>query len=353
MTEKQIIECPKCSAKARVPVGKHIKFVCPSCSEEIEFNDCPDEVKPDSNVNDSEPKKGIRFKEHLALILLSLLISAPLIVGYYQYLMWIPIRAIEIRMLAIALIFTISLYVLLLKFRRIAFAFMIIMLLKMGYNQFFNKKGLTYKKALRGYVALVGDMFENNPNLIKDIENAVVLSVESDIISSVDYNNPKVKQFSNKASIAHFTEGEDKLYHQYGDIIRYFSVFKTINKEWKYVSDPADTEHFAKASESLTSMAGDCDDYSILMASCIKAVGGQSRIVWVKGHAFPVVLVASDKYEFKLKVKPLLKELFTDVYGNKFGVIQNEEGIWLNFDYTKKYPGGPFLQKDIIKLIKI
>ncbi|RCW35238.1 hypothetical protein [Marinilabilia salmonicolor] len=100
-------------------------------------------------------------------------------------------------------------------------------------------------------------------------------------------------------------------------------------------------------------MAGDCEDYSIMMAACIKAVGGKTRIVWGKEHAFPILLVASDKHEYNLKVKPLLNLLFTDIYEEDFGVVQNEERIWLNFDYTKSYPGGPFLNKEVIKLIKI
>ncbi|SMO94742.1 Transglutaminase-like superfamily protein [Saccharicrinis carchari] len=356
MTEKIIIECPKCSKKVRVPVGKHIKFVCPSCSEELEYDDRnvnEKQADSESSENMKKPKERIGFVGHIILILLSLIIATPLIVGYYQYLMWIPINSIEIRMILIAFLFAFSLYILLFKFRNIALGLMIFLLLKMGYNQYFNKKGLTYEKAFRSYVALVEKKFENNPNLIKDVENAIVLSVESDIVSSVDYNSTEVKQFSNQASIKYFSENDDRLFREYGNIVRYFSVFKTINGAWQYVSDPVDTEHYAKASESLKSMAGDCDDHSILMAACIKAVGGQSRIVWVKGHAFPIVLVANDKYEFNIKVKPILHELFTDIYDDNFGVVQNEEGIWLSFDYTKKYPGGPFLEKEVIKLIKI
>ena len=356
MTERIIVNCPKCSEKVRVPAGKHIKFVCPSCAEELENDDRSEiEKQSDSSTkkNDKESKARIGYIGHFILILLSLIIAIPLVVGYYQYLMWIPIESIEIRMIVIALIFALFIYILAFKFRKFALGFIIFMLLKMGYNQYFNKKGLTYEKAFSGYVTLVEEKFENNPNLLKDVTNAIVLSVESDIVNSVDYNSSEVKQFSNKASINYFSENDDNLFYQYGDIIRYFSIFKTINGAWKYVSDPSDEEHYAKASESLKSMAGDCDDYSILMSACVKAVGGQSRIVWVKGHAFPVVLVANDKYEFNLKIKPILHELFTDIYDDDFGVVQNEEGIWLNFDYTKKYPGGPFIEKEFIKLINI
>lgn len=356
MTEKKVVSCPKCSKKVNVPTGKHVKFTCPSCSEELEYNDrleCDIQDKSENETIIEENKKGIGCFGHIVLLLIALVIAIPLVVGYYQYLMWIPIESMETRMIVIAIIFALVLYFIVYKFKRFAFGLLVFMLLKMGYNQYFNKRGLTYEKAFRSYLSLVEKKFENNPNLIKDVNEAIVLSVESDLVSSVDYNSSEIKQFSNKASIEYFTENEDELFKNYGDIIRYFSVFKTINGSWKYVSDPSDVEHYAKASESLNSMAGDCDDYSILMSACIKAVGGKTRIVWVEQHAFPVVLVAENKYDFNLKVKPLLNKLFTDIYDDDFGVVQNEDGIWLSFDYTKNYPGGPFINKDVIKLIKI
>lgn len=356
MTEKKVVNCPKCSKKVNIPVGKHVRFTCPSCNEELEYNDSPNcniNSEKENDTHTVEQKNGIGCLGHIVLISLALIIAIPLVVGYYQYFMWIPIEAIEIRMIVIFLFFAIVLYLIIYKFKRLAFGLLVFMLLKMGYNQYFNKTGLNYEKAYSGYLSLVEKKFENNPNLIKDFNDANILSVESDLVSSVDYNSPEVKQFSNKASIEYFSENEDELFKNHGNIIRYFSVFKTINSSWKYVSDPLDVEHYAKASESLKSMAGDCDDHSILMSACIKAVGGKTRIVWVEEHAFPVVLIAENKYEFNLKVKPLLHKLFTDIYDNDFGVVQNEEGIWLSFDYTKNYPGGPFINKDVIKLIKI
>jgi len=356
MTEKKVVDCPNCSQKVRIPTGKHIKIVCPSCNEEFEYDDRKESEKSIDSKTDvpvEKTKAGIGCLGHIVLMLLSLIVAIPLIVGYYQYLMWIPIKAIEIRMIAISSIFAFVLYFIFFKLRKLAFGLLIFMLLKMGYNQYFNKKGLTYEKAFRGYLTLVENNFDNNPNLIEDINEAKVLSVESDIVSSIDYNSPLVKQYANKASVKYFSENDDQLFNEHGDIIRFFSVFKAINELWKYVSDPSDEEHFAKASESLESMAGDCDDYSILMSACIKAVGGKSRIVWVNEHVFPVVLVANDKYEYNLNVKPLLNELFIENGDNNFGVMQNEEGVWLNFDYTKNYPGGPFIDKEVIKLIKI
>ena len=43
---------------------------------------------------------------------------------------------------------------------------------------------------------------------------------------------------------------------------------------WVYVNDPAGTDYYAKASESLRLLRGDCDDYAILMASLIESIGG-------------------------------------------------------------------------------
>lgn len=298
-------------------------------------------------------KSGIGIFGHIILIVFSILLAIPLVISSYQYFMWIPIPTLYWKLIAILLFVILLFYWLSYKLRKVALFILVFFILKMCYNEMFDKKDLTFQKAFQSYSALLNRLFEQNPNLLTDIENDIVISVESQIVGSVDYNNNEIKQFANKAAVTYFSDNNDELYDDYGDVIRYFSVFKYIRSEWKYVQDPRENDHFAKASESLNSMAGDCDDYAILMAACIKAVGGNARIVWVTEHAFPVVLVANDTYDFELNIKPVLQELFGVSYYKDFGVVENEEGIWLNFDYTKNYPGGPFMSKDVIKFMKL
>ena len=56
-----------------------------------------------------------------------------------------------------------------------------------------------------------------------------------------------------------------------------FPFFKEIKSKWQYVPDPKLEEYYAPATETYYHLSGDCDDYSIFMASCILAVGGGSQ----------------------------------------------------------------------------
>lgn len=296
---------------------------------------------------------GIGCLGHVVLLFVGLLLALPITIKYYHWFNWVPIDDFFVRTGLVLVIFSLLYYRFIARFRELAILAIIGFVGYMAVNQF-RGKGITFEKAWNSYAKIIETSFEKNPNIFYDIEQGMIASVESDILASVDYTNPEVKNYANIAATAHFTENEDQLFYRHGNIIRYFSIFKTINSGWKYVEDPADREYFAKASESMNTLAGDCDDHTALMTACIKAVGGEARMVWVREHIFPVVWVANDKYEFNLRVKPLINELFGDLYMDEYvGVIETEEGLWLNFDYTKKYPGGPFMNKEIVKFINV
>jgi len=50
MLEKIVVNCPKCSKKVRVPAEKYVKFKCPSCGEELEFDDRTEDKKLDDAI---------------------------------------------------------------------------------------------------------------------------------------------------------------------------------------------------------------------------------------------------------------------------------------------------------------
>src|ERR1044071_9759726 len=93
-----------------------------------------------------------------------------------------------------------------------------------------------------------------------------------------------VRNFAVQHSLDYFDE-----YHiKYGSIIRYLSLFKYINTHFKYVSDSERDEYFATARETIQNgMGGDCDDHSILMVSCMKAIGAHCRMILTDGHLYP------------------------------------------------------------------
>lgn len=179
------------------------------------------------------------------------------------------------------------------------------------------------------------------------------LSTDEDILNAIDYNNPVVRDFAVEAINTNFRkEQREKGRDSLRVLIQSFAVFKKIRTNWNYISDPAKEEYFAKASETVKLLAGDCDDYSIVIAGCIKSIGGQCRLLCVNGHIYPELLIGSRSL-FN-KVAPLITQtLFSrESKGQNLNYHEDEKGnIWLNLDYTAYYPGGKFMSSDVIEFI--
>ena len=170
---------------------------------------------------------------------------------------------------------------------------------------------------------------------------------KSKILDAVEYQNPKIRDFAFMAINKHFKK--IKGYPDYFTIIQSFAIFKEINGNWNYVSDPKGHDYIANASESLKYLAGDCDDHSILMVACIKSIGGTSRLIHTKGHIYPELYIGKkrDLEHINYLIK---KELFPAESKHKsiHYHIDERGNIWLNLDYTAKYPGGPFMNEEIL-----
>lgn len=197
------------------------------------------------------------------------------------------------------------------------------------------------------YKSMVYTMIENpNPeNII--ISKLLPFPNKSKILRAIDFENPKVRNFALLATTKHFKKM--KGYQKYRMLTQCFAVFKEINYNWNYVNDPKGQEYFANASESLQHFSGDCDDHSILMAACIRAVGGTPRIISTTEHVYPEMLIGS-KENFEA-VHFLIKEVLfkSEIGSNELHYHQDEYGqIWLNLDYTAKYPGGRFMSEEIL-----
>ena len=124
---------------------------------------------------------------------------------------------------------------------------------------------------------------------------------------------------------------------------------KEINNNWNYVSDPKGREYIADASESLLYFSGDCDDHSILMAACVKAIGGTPRLIHTGGHIYPEILIG-DKADLETVNYLIKMVLFVkESKGKQIHYHIDERGqVWLNLDYTSNYPGGPFMSEEIL-----
>ena len=85
------------------------------------------------------------------------------------------------------------------------------------------------------------------------------------------------------------------------------------------------------------------------MAAAIRSIGGTPRLIHTKGHIYPEILIGSmidlEKINYLIKNVLFVKESS----GKKLHYHIDERGqVWLNLDYTAKYPGGPFMFEEIL-----
>ncbi len=161
--------------------------------------------------------------------------------------------------------------------------------------------------------------------------------------------HPKVRAFALR--MAGLFPGE----YNFGQVC---AIWYYLKNNWRYVSDPRGFDYFAPAFESIESgLSGDCDDFAILMASSIEAIGGSARVVLSyaqeKAHAYCEVYVSDDGRRIETLVEELaVIDAYRDILGDypaklKSGIYKihfhrDAQGYWLNLDYSADYPGGPF-----------
>lgn len=169
----------------------------------------------------------------------------------------------------------------------------------------------------------------------------------ADLVAATNYREEEVRNFAVEIATKHFNRapvGQDEI-----TLVQCFSIFKEINSHWKYVSDPLDGEYFAKASESMRHFSGDCDDHAVLMAACIKAIGGEVRFVRTTGHIYPELKIG-DAEAVDRATNIITRVLFIrETRGKELYHHTDSHGDhWINLDYTRNFPGGEFIDEDII-----
>lgn len=213
----------------------------------------------------------------------------------------------------------------------------------------------TVEHLYRDYSALLFDLSTNTVNQ-KFLTREIQFLKEDKLRSAIDYSNPEVRNFAVNIASKHFEK--DRRLSNNLKWVHFFSVFKEINSNWTYIFDPKNEEYYSKASETIGQFAfnnqfkGDCDDHSILMAACIRAVGGEVRLVKTKviindstqiGHIYPEVKFGTTK-DLESVVYLIKKVFFIEESKSKhINYYQDPKGfIWLNFDYNDNYPGGKY-----------
>lgn len=99
-----------------------------------------------------------------------------------------------------------------------------------------------------------------------------------------------------------------------------FGIYNEVSNRIYYVSDPRKDEYIADPLETWDALGGDCDDFSILMASLYEAVGMDASIVEVynpqQGHVFVLLHIEQDLDSF-LKLYKIILEKYTPYFSEK------------------------------------
>ncbi len=280
----------------------------------------------------------------IIIFVLNLLISIPVFIISHRNLLNLNLFWHFDRII-LALVILISIQFVLLKMRKITFISIFIYLIALLYGSLFGKYG--FKNVSEDYQSMVYSMNDNPFPQDIIIDNLLPFPNKSEVINAIDFENPKVRDFAIIATLKNFKNVRG--YQDYKTIIQCFAVFKQINENWNYVHDPKNQEYFASASESVNLLSGDCDDYSILIAACVRSIGGTPRIIHTSGHMYPEILIGN-KSELETVNYLIKKVLFTsESKNNSINYHIDERGkIWLNLDYTAKYPGGPFMYDEVL-----
>jgi hypothetical protein len=246
----------------------------------------------------------------------------------------------------LCLLFSAFVSVIVTKYSRKLILLMFITILGMfGFNSTF--KDQTFEGIYDDYNAMLVNM-TSNPHKVSYFKPVRGTYFQNQRVKgSMQSTHPKVRAFAVENSTRYF---HDEYYQKFGKMARYFSLFKHIRLSWKYVNDPLGMDYYSPPVESMGLLAGDCDDYSILMASSVMAIGGEARIVISPNHMYTEVKVGS--VEDLDKVSYAIRTLFPDeVTGSKIHFHETGGDLWINFDYTASYPGGPFLEPELYSVI--
>ncbi len=178
-----------------------------------------------------------------------------------------------------------------------------------------------------------------------------VEEIKREIDLKLNVGNPRVRD-----------EGHSLILEYPGDgtINQICSIYEHMVGNWSYARDTRGIEEFQYSNQSLEygrgkfSGQGDCDDFTILMASLIESIGGTSRIVLAYGptggHAYTEVYlgkVGGPVSDVGRMIGWLRKNYKVEEINTHTDLITDD--VWLNLDWWRepggaKHPGGPFFK---------
>jgi hypothetical protein len=298
-------------------------------------------------MKQSTKQSSLTTISYLLVGFLSLFIAFPIFIVIHKQLPdydW-PIHSDRILLFILVIAFVLLLLSLFRPVINFIFVGSLVLLL---YGTFTDTYG--FKNLATDYKAMFSAIKPDSQENIMILDDSKFY-YKADILAATNYNNPEVRGFAIRAANANFKRDQN-LHERYRDIIQCFAVFKKINRNWNYVNDPVGKEYFAKASESVKFLAGDCDDHAIMMVAALRSIGGTARFVSTTGHLYPEMLIG-DKFDL-VKIEYLIKEALFPIESKDMSLhyhTDKDGRIWLNLDYTAAYPGGRFYADPILGIL--
>ena len=208
----------------------------------------------------------------------------------------------------------------------------------------------------------------NGSDIVTSAINSASIDAESVPAESITVDEVK-KEINLKLNVGNQAvkdKGRSLTVEYSGDrtIRQICSVYDYMVGNWSYIPDTRGIEEFQYSNKSLEygigkfSGQGDCDDFSILLASLIESIGGTSRIILaygpMGGHAYTEVYLGkaegtdndADRMIKWLRAHYSVPEI------NAHTDLDTRE-VWLNLDWWKdpntntelaRHPGGPFFK---------
>lgn len=170
-------------------------------------------------------------------------------------------------------------------------------------------------------------------NSLTDLE---ILYYQNQICPKIQYTDPAIRDAA--VQIAKNTAGSWNV----EQLVELYAWSKT---NISYVSDPANKEYFASATETLNIRAGDCDDQAILIASLIQSIGGTAKVVVAPNcqHALAAVFVSKNQEDFDQILQSIATIYYEkgiyDLSQQTFHHYKDGSGLWLIVDPA----GGSYL----------
>jgi hypothetical protein len=106
------------------------------------------------------------------------------------------------------------------------------------------------------------------------------------LAEAVDARSPGVRDFAVKIASVHpgsyYKGSAGSAVPGEAGLKQVAALHRYVSSQWKYVNDPLTGrgDYLSPASRTIAlGLSGDCDDFAILLAACVEAIGGRARIV--------------------------------------------------------------------------